>query len=237
MFKALILALTFLGVASAATASSWMTTPTPRPGEWMTRHAGFVREAHAGGFDVLFIGDSITDGWRHMGKDSWRRYFEPLKSANFGISGDGTHNVLWRLQNGELERCKPRVIVLLIGTNNIPWTFDNTTTTAVAAQVVEAIKLLIATIRERQPQAKLLVLGIFPRGEWENPSRACIREVNAELAKLDADPIRYLDLGAIFLEGEHIPPQIMPDFLHPNTRAYGIWAPAMLPAIKKLLAP
>ena len=213
-----------------------MTTPTPRTGEWLVCHADFVKKAHAGGFDVLFLGDSITDGWRSTGIASWRKYFESLKAMNFGIAGDGTQNVLWRITNGELDGCKPRAIVLLIGTNNIPWTFDGTTSTAVAAQVTEAIKLLITTIHQRQPQAKILLLSIFPRGEHPNPSRVCIREVNAKLAALESDRLHVLDIGSIFMDGDHLPPTMMPDFLHPNAKAYGLWAPAMLPALKALLA-
>src|SRR5579872_3049477 len=75
--------------------SSWMTKPTPRPGDWLKRHQGLVAQAHQGGIHVLFVGDSITDGWRNTGLATWNTAFAPLHAANFGISGDGTQNVLW----------------------------------------------------------------------------------------------------------------------------------------------
>src|SRR5258706_11609562 len=95
--------------------------PAPKEGGWMKRHEAFVEEAKKGGFDVLFQGDSITDGWRNGAqKKIWDATFAPLKAANFGISGDRTQHVLWRLQNGEFEGLTlPKVVVLMIGTNNI----------------------------------------------------------------------------------------------------------------------
>ena len=227
-----------LSMATVAHAElkSWMTTPTQRPGDWMKRHEGFVQLAHQGGIDVLFVGDSITDGWRNTGLASWKKAFAPLKAANFGISGDGTHNVLWRLLNGELEVQKPKVVVLLIGTNNIPWTFQAGELDKTAEMVTEADTLLVKTIHDKLPQTKVLLLAIFPRGENPNPSRECIRKVNANLAKLESDNVRYLDLGALFLDGDHIPHELMSDFLHPTGKAYEKWAAAMLPVLKALLA-
>jgi len=237
---ALVLLLIAISMAAKAralpiTLASWMTTPTPRPGDWLKRHDGFVKLAHQGGIDVLFIGDSITDGWRNTGIASWKRSFEPLKAANFGISGDGTHNVLWRLLNGELEVQKPKVVVLLIGTNNIPWTFQAGELDTTASMVTEAVTLLVKTIQTKLPGTKVLLLAIFPRGEHPNPSRDCIRKVNAKLAALESDRVRYLDLGSLFLEGDHIPHELMSDFLHPTAKAYERWAGAMLPVLKALL--
>ena len=221
--------------ALAPAPRSWMTTPTPRPGEWMKRHHELVKQAQAGGIDVLFAGDSITEGWGHVGQASWKKHFQPVKSANFGLSGDGTHNLLWRFQNGELDGFEARVVVLLIGTNNIPKTFENTTPQLYAPQVAEAIELLIATLRARQPKARILVHGILPRGEWPNQTRECIRLVNERLARLAEDRVHFVDLGALFLDGDHLSASVMPDFLHPNTRAYAAWAPQLAPAVKDLL--
>ena len=231
-----VLALALFGAAHAHTPKSWMTTPTPRPGDWMKRHEQFVKLAHAGGIDVLCLGDSITDGWRHMGLPSWKKHLAPLRAANFGISGDGTHNLLWRLLNGELEKVRPKVVVLLIGTNNIPWTFEGDAMATNVREVTEAVRLVIATIRTALPETKILLLAIFPRGARPNPSREAIRKVNAQLATLAGDRLTFLDVGDRFLEGDAIPAAIMPDGLHPNARGYEIWADAMMPTLRRMLA-
>lgn len=230
------MAMLFLFLCAAQVcAGSWMTNPTPRPGDWLKKHQAFVRQAQAGNIDVLFVGDSITAGWLVNGAAAWRQHFAPLKAANFGIVGDGTQNVLWRLLNGELEGFRAKVVVLLIGTNNIPHQFNNTTQEREAGLVTEATTLLVRTIQEKQPQAKILLHGVLPRGEWDNPGRQCIRLVNAKLEALAADNLRVVDLGHLFLDGEHLLPSVMPDFLHPSARAYGFWAPALAPAVRDLL--
>ena len=98
-----------------------MVVAATRPGNWMNRHRSFVDRARQGGIDLLFLGDSITDSWRDTGLETWKSCFEPLAAANFGLWGDAIANLLWRIENGELEGFAARVIVLLIGTNDIPW--------------------------------------------------------------------------------------------------------------------
>src|SRR5437773_7544336 len=119
------------------------------------RHDEFLKVAKAGGVDLLFVGDSITDGWRSTGKSVWDKAFAPLKAANFGISGDRTEHVIWRLRNGELEGIQPKLMVLMIGTNNGD----------AAADVAQGIKTIIADLHDRHPRCKVLLLGIFPRSE------------------------------------------------------------------------
>src|SRR6516225_6631717 len=96
--------------------------PVPRdfPTNWMSRHEAYVAEAKKGGIDLLFLGDSITDGWRwgKGGSKIWPQLYAPRHAANFGIGYDRIQNVLWRVENGELENIHPKVVVLLIGTNN-----------------------------------------------------------------------------------------------------------------------
>src|SRR6185437_1869851 len=94
------------------------TTPVPRSSGWVARHEGFVQQAKAGNIDLLFMGDSITDFWRSRGKNVWQKFYGSRHAANFGISGDRTQHVLWRIENGELDGIDPKVIVLMIGTNN-----------------------------------------------------------------------------------------------------------------------
>ena len=122
-------AVILLSAALTASANTAI-KPEPRDPNWVKRHDGFVEIAKAGNVDVLFIGDSITDAWRRPspdGKAVWDANFAPLRAANFGISGDRTQHLLWRLQNGELDGIKPKAVVMMIGTNNTGFERDNTT--------------------------------------------------------------------------------------------------------------
>src|SRR3954470_8408249 len=169
-------------------------TPAPKNGGWLQRPEGFAEGAKKGGFEVLFQGDSITDGWRNgAAKKIWDATFAPMKAANFGISGDRTQHVLWRLQNGEFEGLTlPKVVVLMIGTNNIGQK-DNPESPASAVAGIQAI---VKEIHKKSPNTKVLLLGVFPRGEKsDNPFRAQIQEINAAAAKLDdgGKSVKFLD--------------------------------------------
>jgi len=210
-------------------------TPAPRMGKggqpdanWMKRHEGFVKIAKRGDVDVLFLGDSITDGWRKQ--KAWKKSFAPLKAANFGIGGDRTEHVLWRISNGELEGIKPRVAVLMIGTNN---TGSNS-----AEQIAAGIKAIVHKIKELSPQTKILLLGVFPRGPEPNTKgREKIAKINQDIAKLDdGKRVKYMDIGAKFTKDDGtLTKDIMPDFLHLSRRGYEIWAEAIAPTVRELL--
>lgn len=207
------------------------TEPAPMTGNNLARHEGFVEIAKAGNIDLLWVGDSITDWWARQGLTVWNEYFASLRPANFGIAGDRTQGVLWRMQNGELEGFQAKVIVLMLGTNNLSG--RNT-----PAEVVEGDRLIIEEFRKRQPQAKVLLLGIFPRGAAaDNPFRAQIKETNEGLAKLaDNQNVFYMDIGDRFLAPDGtLPADIMPDALHPNEAGYRIWAEAVAPRIRELM--
>jgi lysophospholipase L1-like esterase len=206
----------------------------PRMGGWMKRHEGFLEIAKKGDVDLLFLGDSITDAWRGKGdkggKEVWDKHFAPLKAANFGIGGDQTQHVLWRIQNGELDGIKPKVVVLMIGTNNLNGHRNE--------QVVGGIAAIVKTLHEKSPDTKVLLLGIFPRGaEGGSKSRMRIADINKEIAKLDdGKTIHYLDIGQKFLgENNDLPRDIMWDSLHLTTRGYEIWAEAILPTLRDML--
>lgn len=209
--------------------------PVPRDANWVKRHEGFVQIARQGGVNVLFVGDSITDFWRNDnpargGKPVWDREYAPLGAANFGISGDRTQHVLWRLQNGELDGIAPKAVVLMIGTNNTGFEPDKKTPRNTPAETIEGVKAIVSTLRTKLPAAKILLLAIFPRGEKpDHPQRAQIAEINAAIAKLaDGQHVRFLDLGPKFLAADGtLPKDIMPDFLHPGLKGYEIWAAAM----------
>jgi lysophospholipase L1-like esterase len=211
-------------------------TPVPKDGGWKKRHEGFVEEAKKGGFEVLFTGDSITDAWRNNpARKIWDATFAPLKAANFGISGDRTQHVLWRLQNGEFEGLTlPKVVVLMIGTNNIGQKDPES-----AASAIAGIQAIVKEIHKKSEKTRILLLGVFPRGEKaDNPHRATIKEINAAAAKLDdgGKTLRFLDIGEKFLQPDGtLTKEIAPDFLHLSEKGYQIWADAIKEPLAELL--
>ncbi|HEY2148909.1 MAG TPA: platelet-activating factor acetylhydrolase IB subunit [Pirellulales bacterium] len=226
-----VLAVGFAIIAYAAEPKgNSATTPAPRDPSWVKRHDGFVEIAKKGGVDLLFLGDSITDGWRGGGKAVWEKNFAPLKAANFGIGGDRTEHVLWRLQHGELDGIKPKLAVLMIGTNNLGANQD--------VEIADGIKAIVNELHKQTPETKLLLLGIFPRGmKADDPARGRIKHINSIIAKLDdGQTVKYLDIGDKFLEADgSLPKSIMPDALHPNAKGYEIWAKAIAPTVQEML--
>jgi lysophospholipase L1-like esterase len=224
--------------------------PRLNPG-FARRHEEFVEIAKRGDIDVLFMGDSITDWWRsegrrgrrggalqptadgenrpNAGKPVFDKHFGQMKVANFGIAGDTTQGVLWRLQNGEGQGFQPKAVMLMIGTNN---TGRNS-----AAEIAEGIAAVVAELRKDFPGAKVLLLGIFPRGAPDQPARAKIAEINLIIAKLhDGEHVHYLDIGPKFLADDGtIPRDVMADGLHPTTKGYEIWAEAVKETLGKLV--
>jgi lysophospholipase L1-like esterase len=234
-----------LVVAPLVAFANTATQPEPRDANWVKRHEGFVEIAKKGGIDVLFLGDSITDFWRREqtdrqvgGKKIWDREFGALRAANFGISGDRTQHVLWRLQNGELDGINPKVVVLMIGTNNTGFERDNVTPRNTPAETIEGVKAIVSHLRAKLPQTKILLLAIFPRGEKPDPpQRIQVNEINRAIARLhDGRMIRYLDLNSKFLAPDGtLPKEIMPDFLHPGEKGYEIWAAAIKEPLAEMM--
>jgi len=211
--------------------------PAPRDEKWMARHAGFVQEAQKGGIDILFLGDSITDGWRNKGSNVWNKYYAPRRAANFGIGGDRTQHVLWRMEKGELDGIKPKVVVLMIGTNNTGKENDAGKIRNTVLETIAGVQAVVKELRAKLPDSKILLLAIFPRSTLDNPQRAEVALINTVIAKLDdGKTVRYLDIGPKFLGADgKVPEDIMPDFLHPNEQGYQIWADAMGPALDEML--
>jgi lysophospholipase L1-like esterase len=210
-------------------------TPKPKDAQWQKRHQGFVEEARKGGIDLLFLGDSLTDAWREgKAKAIWEARFAPYHAANFGLSGDRTQHLLWRLQNGELDGIEPRVIVLLIGTNNIGQPGPETPASAVAG-----IQAILHTIRAKSPKSKILLLGVFPRNEHpDHPLRAQVKAINVELSKQDdgGKTIRFEDLGPRFLKSDGtLSKEIMYDFIHLTDKGYQVWADALRDPVAQLM--
>jgi lysophospholipase L1-like esterase len=228
------IALLVLLLTQAETASD----PAPRKKEypwmsvasWTQRHENFLKRAKEGKMDLLFLGDSITEGWGNNAV--WQKSYAPLNAANFGIGGDTTENVLWRILNGEIEGLSPKVAVLMIGTNNFGLEGH------APADVAKGITTIVQTLRKKLPTTKILLLGIFPRDEKPNTeSRKKIQKVNEQIAGLDDKKnVRFLDIGPKFTNPDgSIAKEIMPDFLHLSEKGYQIWADAMDPLLKQLM--
>ena len=198
------------------------------------KHQDNVLVAKEGTSEVLFMGDSITDFWRnetgnYAGKQVMDKYFGTWKIANFGIAGDTTQGVLFRLQNGEGQGFSPKAIMLMIGTNN---TGRNT-----AAEIAEGVGAIVLEMQKDFPKAQILLLGIFPRSTAKDPVRATLAEINKIISKLDdGDRIHYLDIGAKFLDADgNISKDVMSDALHPTAKGYEIWAEAVKEPLAKLV--
>lgn len=200
---------------------------------WNDFHASFLKRADEGPVEILFLGDSITQGWAFDGKEVWQAHYAERAAANFGIGGDTTQQVLWRIgEGGELEKVRPKVCVLMIGTNNFGIRNDD------ADEVAKGIEATVAAIRAKLPETKVLLLGIFPRdAAADTDYRRRIAKVNERIAKLDdGAAIRYLDLGPKFLQADGtLSAEIMPDFLHLSPRGYEIWADSMEPLLSEML--
>ena len=226
----------WLPLAALAENSAIIPASRTQPTNWVARHEGFLAEAKEGKFDLVFIGDSITDGWRKGGLQVWNKFYAPRHALNLGIGGDRTQHVLWRIEQGELDGLKPKAAVLMIGTNNTGKEKDGSPRNS-TAEVIEGVTAVVKAIRTKLPQSKLLLLAVFPRGTVDAPQRAQIKEINTAIAKLDdGKMIKFLDIGKVFLaEDGSIPKTIMPDLLHPNAEGYQRWADAMEPTLAGML--
>ena len=194
---------------------------------WEKRHASLCALVGERKPALIFIGDSITHFME--GKDVWKRYYEPRNAADLGFGWDRTENVIWRLQHGELDGYGPKVAVVMIGTNNR----DSSS----VADIVAGIRAICSEVHKRAPGTKILLLGIFPRGEKPDAGRMKIEEINKLIAAFDGqDGITFLDIGSKFLNPDGtISKDIMGDFLHPTPKGYEIWAEAMEPTLKNML--
>ncbi|MFP6899174.1 MAG: sulfatase/phosphatase domain-containing protein [Roseibacillus sp.] len=201
-------------------------------GWWNKRHQEKVKQASSGKHDLIFIGDSITHGWENAGKATWDTHFAKRKALNLGFSGDRTEHVLWRLNNGELRRQQDaKVVVIMIGTNNTGQKKQD------ASETADGVERILSVLRARCPKARVLLLGIFPRDpQPTGKGRKLNDAINERLAKFhDGERVHYLDIGSKFLDDKgRLTKEIMPDFLHPKEKGYGIWADAIEPKLKEL---
>jgi lysophospholipase L1-like esterase len=196
------------------------------------RHEGFVEMARAGNIDLLLHGDSITDWWVQNDENRavFNKYFGNIRTANFAVAGDTTQGVLWGLRNGEGQGFQPKAVMLMIGTNN--------TGVHSAPEIAEGIGAVVLELRRNFPDAKILLLAIFPRGLPNDPVRHKIAEVNRIVSRLhDNKRVFYMDIGAGFLDekGVFLPNAFRPDNLHPAAYGYELWGRAVQSKLAELL--
>jgi len=201
------------------------------------RHKQFLKIVEKGEGDVIFLGDSITHGWEGQ-KKTWDAAFGEFKPVNLGIGGDQTGHVLWRITEGkEIEPLKPKLAVIMIGTNN--------TGAHNAEQIAGGIKAIIDELQKQKPGIKVLLLGVFPRASAPkdvtvvaadklNPKIKAINDIIAKFA--DDKKVFYKDIGPKFLNAEGgLDRKVMPDLLHLSAEGYKIWGDAIKEDVAKLV--
>lgn len=203
------------------------TTPMNRD---IPRHKEFLKKVAGGEGDVIFIGDSITQGWEGAGKKVWADAFGKYKPVNLGIGGDQTGHVLWRITEGkEIEPLNPKLAIVMIGTNNMGRDSPQ--------QIADGVKKIIETLQQKKPDMKILLLGIFPRSaKADDEVRVKVNDTNKLISKFaDNKKVFYKDIGGKFLTKDGtLERKIMPDLLHLSPEGYQIWADAIKDDLEKL---
>ena len=227
-----ILGWSFLNAQTEGEHSALKPTERLNQGWWKERFTATNKKAQTKQYDLLFIGDSINQGWEGAGKEIWQKYYGNRNALNLGFSGDRTQHVIWRLQNGNLTNQEnAKVAIIMIGTNNTGHTEQDPRETA------EGVSKIVSLVREGCPKAKILLLGIFPRAVKPTDKKRLLNEVvNKRISKLhDGQSIHYLELDEVFLDEKGILTQkVMPDALHPKKYGYQLWAESMEPKLKDL---
>lgn len=216
-------------------------TPAAKTGEawWMERHSRKLAEIAANSnrtYDVVFVGDSITDYWERIHANRWHHWFSfgKLRALNLGFAADRTEHVLWRIENGELDGFSSKAVVLMIGTNNSGQLKPEDET---PADTIMGVKKVMSAIRAKQSYARIILMAIFPRGKDANdPIRRRNEVVNRELSKLcDDHTSLWVDINQRFLTADgRLSRHVMPDYLHPSDFGYDIWASAIMPLLREI---
>jgi lysophospholipase L1-like esterase len=240
---AFFLVVLWLSVAPYGAASEVpANTPVPRSDvNSQLAHRQLVEKAERGGIDVYFVGDSITRRWGCTDPQyadllaNWKSNFFGWNAGNFGWGGDTTQNILWRLENGELDGVNPQVIVILAGTNNIG---GHSTTQAAIDDITRGIDAIVDLCRRKAPTATIILTAIFPRDDKPD-AMAIISQVNANLRKLaDAKTIRFVSVNDKLADNDgHLIAGMMTDGLHPTVKGYQVWADGLKPVLTELLGP
>lgn len=196
------------------------------------RHKAINERAKEGNVDLIFIGDSITEGWEGNGKEVWQKLYGSRHAMNAGIGGDRTQHILWRLDNGNVNNLSPKLAVLMIGTNNIG---SNT-----PEDIARGIIAIVMKLQAKLPKTKVLVLGVFPRGEKaDDPLRAVTVEINNRIKGIgDGKLVHYLNINDKLLKPDGAQDRdLMPDLVHLSPKGYEIWGDAIEPKVAELLQP
>ena len=199
---------------------------------WATQHEHILARIRQGDVDLLLIGDSITQGWGEEGRRIWDAYYGRRRAVNLGFNGDRTEHVIWRLDHGEIEGIAPKLVVIMIGTNNTGSRHDPPEETAAGIQAILTI------LRTRLPGTKILLLAVFPRrASADDPYRRLNAAINHRIRHYaDNQQVYFLDLSRHFLDDRgRLSQDLMPDYLHPSEHGYQVWADGMEDMIRKLL--
>jgi lysophospholipase L1-like esterase len=217
--------------------------PVPRSDtNSLIAHKQLLEKARKGGIDVYFVGDSITRRWGaidpqyHLLFENWRTNFFGWNAANFGWGGDRIENIIWRLQNGEIDGVNPKVIVALAGINNVG---NQPLSPEKVEDIAGGLKSLVAVCQAKAPKATIILTAIFPRNDNLAVVPA-IREINERMMHwVDGKRVRYLDINDQIADasGRLLPGMVNADQLHPRVKAYQIWADALKPVFTDLLGP
>jgi lysophospholipase L1-like esterase len=234
-----------LGLLAAVQMSGQPPVPADQPvsridQNSLTAHAQLLEKAKRGGIDIYFEGDSITRRWGATDYPeflaNWKQNFFGWNAADFGWGADTTQNILWRLENGELDGVSPKVIVLLAGTNNVGRTVTENETARVA-DITRGLEAIVRLMQRKAPEATIVVTGIFPRND-NIAVMPTINRINDNLSKLAGKKVRYLnvndrlaDAGGKLFDGMTV------DKLHPTLKGYQVWADALKPIFAELLGP
>ena len=209
----------------------------------LVAHAQLLEKTKKGRIDIYFAGDSITRRWGATDYPdllaNWKENFFGWNAADFGWGADTIQNILWRLQNGELDGVNPKVVVLLAGTNNVGRTMPREGDDAKVADITKGLHAVVETIRAKAPAATLILMAIFPRND-NIAVMQTINKINANLARLaDGKKIRYLNINDKLAgkDGRLFPGMMNPDGLHPALNGYQVWADALKPIFTELLGP
>lgn len=230
----------------ATTAAPAADRPVPRADRnSMRAHEQLLEKARKGRIDVYFEGDSITRRWGTSDEQyaaflaNWRQNFFGWNAADFGWGGDTTQNILWRLENGELDNVNPKIIVLMAGTNNVGNKSPQGADDPRVAEVTRGIKAILDLCRRKAPRAVIVLMGITPRND-NMAVMPIIEEINRNISKLaDGKKIRYVNLNDRLADkdGRLYEGMAVRDGLHLDVKGYQVWADALKPIFNELLGP
>lgn len=181
---------------------------------------------------IMFLGDSLQRNWLDTGKAVWREYWEGRGAAVLAVGGDTTGHVLWRIEQGQMPpEIKPRVVVVQIGTNNISKGQEG-------AELAAGVGAVVKAVRAKLPEARVLVMGIFPRHPTPHRIREKVKRTNAALAAKAAEwGVTFVDIGGQFLDAQgNLPKETSPDALHLSEQGYRVWAKAVVEQVDRLAA-